>query len=74
MSLDATPSPPPHMHAALSIKSGDGRRGVRPGVKDSFSPGAHLWSPLSIAKLQSGTEYQKSTPKKHNIAANMPDW
>lgn len=67
MSLDATPSPPPHMHAALSIKSGDGRRGVRPGVKDSFSPGAHLWSPLSLANSSRAQSIKRANQRNTTL-------
>lgn len=62
-----------HTHTtlhALSRRSGNGCRGVRPSVKVSSCQGAHLWSPWSSVDSRLCTKVSKSQLEKHNIAVN----
>ena len=56
----------------LSVRSGDGSRGVRPGVKARSSRGTHLRSPRS-SEDSGAQRYQKSRLEKHNSAVNTSD-
>ena len=57
---------------ALSVRSGDGSRGVRPSVKARSSRRTHLRSPRS-SEASGAQRYQKSRLEKHNSAVNTSD-